>query len=44
MTEHDAKGKSRSVIWGCTDLVKKVIDNNMVDLKSHMTDIEAMLR
>lgn len=44
MTDHDSHGKSKSVIWGCTDLIKKVINDNRIDLQNHLTDVEAMLR
>ncbi|KAJ3816853.1 hypothetical protein F5880DRAFT_1618849 [Lentinula raphanica] len=44
LTDRDAQRKSRSVTWGCTDVVKQVIEEHAVDLRTQLTDIETLLR
>ncbi|KAJ3764624.1 hypothetical protein FB446DRAFT_795932, partial [Lentinula raphanica] len=44
ITDHEADGRSRSVSWGCTDVVKQVIEDNAVDLRTQLTDIECLIR
>ncbi|KAJ3832313.1 hypothetical protein F5878DRAFT_666693, partial [Lentinula raphanica] len=44
ITDRDAQRKSRSVTWGCTDIVKQVIEEHAVDLRTQLTDIDALVR
>ncbi|KAJ3968125.1 hypothetical protein EV361DRAFT_952616 [Lentinula raphanica] len=44
ITDPDAESRSRSVSWGCTDVVKQVIEDNAIHLRTQLTDIETMLR
>ncbi|KAJ3964256.1 hypothetical protein EV361DRAFT_979691 [Lentinula raphanica] len=44
ITDPDADSRSRSVSWGCTEVVKQVIEDNAVHLPTQLTDIEMMLR
>ncbi|KAJ3757303.1 hypothetical protein EV360DRAFT_84132 [Lentinula raphanica] len=44
ITDHGARGKTHSVSWGCTSVVEQVIRDHSIDLRTQLTDIEALIR